>query len=594
MKRVEDSLCGFLAALLAISMLAGCQSAPGNNSTQKLIDQEMQRATQREPVAVPPAVSQALLMPQGIDADKAAAKPAERRFNLAVNNAPAAQVFAALAADSRYSIVVHPEVAGNITVNLKDVTLMEALSSIRDVYGYDYNINGDRITVQPLTLQSRIFQINYLNSARSGRSDTHVISGSILTGGVSQSSGSTTGGVGPSSNSTDGAMVETTTKSDFWSELGDSIKAIVGTGEGRSVVLSPQSGVIIVRALPKELHDVESFIRLSQINVERQVMLEAKIVEVDLNDGYQNGINWVALAGNTARLGAGVDPKQLTVPSGSLGQAGAIAQVLDQNGNLGPNTLGNVVTTPIVGSITGLIPNSPLSNTLGLAFTTNNFNAILSFLETQGATHVISSPRIATINNQKAVLKVGSDDYFVTNITTTTTTGTGGSTTSPTINLQAFFSGISLDVTPQIDDLDNVMLHIRPSVSVVTERNKQINLGTAGVFNLPLASSRSNETDSIVRVREGNIVAIGGLMEQAQSSDTAKVPGVGDIPVAGELFSQGQRALQKRELVVLLKATIIRGDQQWAQDVADTAGRLSGATNESVGPTISLRPSANR
>jgi MSHA biogenesis protein MshL len=196
----------------------------------------------------------------------------------------------------------------------------------------------------------------------------------------------------------------------------------------------------------------------------------------------------------------------------------------------------------------------------------------------------MSSPRIATLNNQKAVLKVGTDDFFVTNVTTTTTASASGNTISPSITLQPFFSGISLDVMPQIDDEDNVMLHIRPSISNVTENNKQINLGSAGVFNLPLASSRTNETDSIVRVREGNIVAIGGLMEQTQTNDNAKVPGAGDLPVVGGLFSQGKKALQKRELVVLLKATIIRSDKDWSQDLRDTTERLSGLKQEPLGP----------
>lgn len=537
-----------IAVLFAAGLLA-CQTAPKPNATQTLIDREMHRAAaQRDAVSLPPAVNRALLSPQSVDA--MTPKPSEKRFNLAVNNAPAAQVFAALAADSRYSILVHPELTGTITVNLKNVTLLEALDTIRDVYGYDYRIDGERITMLPLTMQTRMFQLNYLNASRVGRSDTHVISGSILSNG-----GGAQGGGAATTTPSDGASVQTNNKADFWSELGEAIKMIVGDGDGRNVMMSPQSGVVLVRAMPRELRAVENYLRRAQLSIERQVMLEAKIVEVVLNDSYQNGINWVALVNNrTARVGTGAN--------------------------------NNVIATPIVGTINGMVANSPLSGVLGLSFTTSSFNAILSFLETQGTIHVISSPRIATLNNQKAVLKVGSDDFFVTNVSTTTSTSGSGNTISPTINLQAFFSGISLDVMPQIDDDVNVMLHIRPSVSVVTERNKQINLGTAGIFNLPLASSRTNETDSIVRVQEGNIVAIGGLMEQAQTNDSAKVPGVGDVPLAGELFSQGKKAVQKRELVVLLKATIIRGDKDWSQDVRDTADRLSGLRSESLGPRL--------
>jgi len=169
----------------------------------------------------------------------------------------------------------------------------------------------------------------------------------------------------------------------------------------------------------------------------------------------------------------------------------------------------------------------------GVAFQSASFAALLTFLETQGDVRVLSSPRIATINNQKAVLKVGRDELFVTNITTNQTSSGNTTTSSPTVTLQPFFSGIALDVTPQIDDNGSVMLHVHPTVSVVTENAKPIDLGTLGRYTLPLASSAINETDSIVRVRDGEIVAIGGLMQQESSLDRSGVPGLSTAPVVG-------------------------------------------------------------
>src|SRR4029077_14956510 len=155
--------------------------------------------------------------------------------------------------------------------------------------------------------------------------------------------------------------------------------------------------------------------------------------------------------------------------------------------------------------------------------------------------NVLSSPRVATINNQKAVLKVGTDDFFVTNISTTSTS-TGASTTiAPTITVQPFFSGIALDVTPQIDESNNIILHVHPQVSNVVERRKVVDLGTLGTFTLPLASSSINETDTIVRVQNGNIVAIGGLMREKTKNDRSQIPGLGDQPGVGNLFSQRAR-----------------------------------------------------
>ncbi len=188
--------------------------------------------------------------------------------------------------------------------------------------------------------------------------------------------------------------------------------------------------------------------------------------------------------------------------------------------------------------------------------------------------NVLSSPRVATINNQKAVLKVGTDDFFVTSISTTSTTSGTSTTIAPTITVQPFFSGIALDVTPQIDDNNNIILHVHPQVSRVVEQRKVVDLGTLGVFTLPLASSSINETDTIVRVQDGNIVAIGGLMRQESLNAGSQVPGLGDIPGLGLLFQQRNRRTTKSEIVILLKPTIVHSDRDWEQDLAETRDRL--------------------
>jgi MSHA biogenesis protein MshL len=210
----------------------------------------------------------------------------------------------------------------------------------------------------------------------------------------------------------------------------------------------------------------------------------------------------------------------------------------------------------------------------GLAFQTSNFAALVAFLETQGNLQVLSSPRIATLNNQKAVLKVGTDEFFVTNITTNTTTTGTTSTQSPTITVSPFFSGVALDVTPQIDEHNQIILHIHPSVSNVIEKTKNIDLGTAGSFRLPLASSTISESDTIVRVSNTNIVAIGGLMKETTTRDSNGVPVLGTLPVVGNLFSSKSRSVTKSELVILLKPTVIENDATWRQDILDTKERI--------------------
>ena len=563
-------------------LLAGCNTfssiKPG--AVRESIDTEMQRATEnrsREPA--PDAVSRALMPPLTGQIEAPAGKAAESRFDLSVSNAPASQVFMAIVSGTRYSMLVSPEVTGSVSVNLKDVTVMEALDTIRELYGYEYRVQGTRIFVQPLTMQSRVFKVNYLTAQRQSRSDTRVVSGSISspTAGTAGAAGAATPAAGAAVQSAAGSSVSTTNQMDFWGEISAAIKAVIGAEGGRSVVISPQSGVIVVRAMPRELREVENFLRASQLTIERQVMLEAKIVEVVLSEQFQAGINWGTFtATGRHRLSSGANTNQFNTQAPGLGsnQVGDIVTPYSRDaGTFVPNTLGNVLAAPLAGAVSRLA-GGPLAGVLGLAFQTANFSALISFLETQGTVHVLSSPRIATINNQKAVLKVGTDDFYVTNISTTTTSSGSSSTTSPTITVQPFFSGISLDVMPQIDEDDNIILHIRPSVSVVSERNKVINLGTLGTFQLPLASSSINETDSIVRVRDGNIVAIGGLMEYVQTDDGGKVPGVGDVPGVNAFFKQGKKGLQKREIVVLLKPTVIHGDKQWEQDLVDTRERL--------------------
>jgi len=604
-----------LAPAVFTLLLAGCaQDIARYSQSRDSINAELDRAARDSrarpgaaaPSAVAPAtpdaVSQALLPPLVVQMPASAQRAPEPRFDLAVNNAPAAQVFLSIVAGSRYSMVVHPDIKDPISVNLKDVTVGEALDTLRELYGYEYRITGNRIVVQPMSLQTRVYQINYLNANRQGRSDIRVTSGSITSpaGGSGQQGapGATTGATGsvpglPGAagivRPIESSRVTTTADNDFWGDLTIALRAIVGSEQGRNVVLSAQSGLIVVRALPSELRNVENFLRRKQAIVERQVMLEAKIIEVTLRDSSQTGINWAAFrAGTNSRFGGGV-----VAPGTTLRTDGTISSPTARAADgsvLAGSTLGiNPAAAnpfspdplfPTIGGLVGSATSAIVSgvNTpgslLGLAFQTSNFATLLSFLSTQGAVDVLSSPRIATLSNQKAVLKVGTDEFFVTNVTTTTTSTGTTSQASPTITVQPFFSGIALDVTPQIDGENNIILHVHPSVSQVVDRTKSIDLGTLGNFRLPLASSTVNETDSIVRVQDGNIVAIGGLMQTRSTNDRSQVPGLGDVPGLGSLFRNTARSLVKSELVILIKPTIIRSEQSWTQDLNDTQERI--------------------
>ena len=596
-----------LTALMPL-LVTGCathQKAPGG--TFDRIGQEMQGAVAAKPKNLDDALSQAMLPPMQLDLPDSA-KSVEPRFDLAVSNAPASQVFMALVSGTRYSMLVAPEVAGNITVNLKSVTVREALETLRELYGYEFKFQGTRIYIQPNTMQTRIFQINYLAGKRQGQSDIRVTSSSISStqapSPTAPTAGSPTTPAATGASSTAGppsSRISTSHDSDFWGDLTSALTSIVGTQDGRSIIVSPGSGVVLVKAFPSDIRAVENYLRITQVIVERQVMLEAKIIEVSLNEEFQAGVNWGSFrSGQNSQLaignvGAGnnlktYNPGALSVNSGyervvaadgtvsylaiPSSYATSAAQAAATGSPVSNQTLSTNSTTVTPGKFGSIAAAALGKGFLGLAFQTANFAALLDFLETQGSVQVLSSPRIASINNQKAVLKVGSDEFFVTNVSSTVTSSGTSNVTSPTITLQPFFSGIALDVTPQIDGENNIVLHVHPSISVVTEKQKVIDLGTLGNFTLPLANSTVNETDSIVRVQDGNIVAIGGLMKQEQASDANGLPGSTASSSWGLLFGTRNSYLRKRELVILIKPTIIHNESSWKDDLIETQSRV--------------------
>ncbi|QJE03567.1 pilus (MSHA type) biogenesis protein MshL [Massilia forsythiae] len=577
-------------------LLSGCQSAP-SNATYDRIRQDVAGAARPRaagpaagtaaagvPATAPvadQAVADALLPPSAALATQLPrARPAlEERFNVSFNNVPAQQFFRSIVAGTRYNILVHPDVSGSITANLKDVTLPETLDAVREMYGYDYKIEGTRISIKPLTMQTRMFRVNYLVGKRRGASNLRVTSTSVgnavqngnnnfQNNGTANNTGSNGNPNNPNGqNQAESTDVNTSSDNDFWADLKSAVEAMVGSKEGgRSVVISPQSGVIVIRALPDELRNVDAYLKATQLAVDRQVILEAKILEVELNDSYQSGVNWASFAS----IKSGHDNRV----SGGIIAPGATLTPLPFGGGQ-PGT----ITDPGTGlsASSGFSLSSAVEaagSMFGLAVQTSNFAALISFLETQGSVHVLSSPRVAAINNQKAVLKIGTDEFFVTGVTTTTNSTNAGNTVTPSVTLQPFFSGVVLDVTPQIDERGNIMLHVHPSVSQVSTVNKAINLGTAGSLNLPLAASATSELDSIVRGMNGQVVAIGGLMRQASNNDASQLPGAGDVPVLGTLFGSKKRVNQKRELVVLIKPTIVEGASNWNDDLLDAGRRI--------------------
>lgn len=532
----------------AVLVLAGCQSAPKppTDITQAL-DNAIAQASAPAPKplqSLPSSVRQELMQKEVSQARQGLL--AEKRLQIAASGVAAEQFFAAIVEDSPYSIAVHPDVAGAITLNLKDVTLDEALNVVESLYGYDIRRQGRVIQVYPAGIRTETIPLDYLYVKRSGISSTSINSGGVSENDPNNSNGNSSsnnnnrnnsnnsngGNSNNNQNGSSGINIYTENESDFWTELKETLTALVGSEDGRSVIVSPQAGLVTVRAMPSEINAVKTFIESTQEHLRRQVIIEAKIMEVTLNDDYQQGVKW------------------------------------DQ-------VLGHIESTDIGFSTSGSIAGNAISSVIGgttsLSFLNKDFSGVIELLSTQGNVQVLSSPRITATNNQKAIIKVGDDEYFVTDVSSTTTTGTS-TTTTPEVDLTPFFSGIALDVTPQIDASGEVILHVHPSVTITDEQTKTIKLSEQDIV-LPLAQSSVRESDTIIRAKSGEIVVIGGLIETRKIDLESKTPILGDVPILGELFKSKSESVQKKELVILLKPIVI-GHDTWKNQLQDARALL--------------------
>ncbi len=512
-------------------LLSGCMSYPQDVTQTRPLDQvqEVLAGSHRShDVAKEAATEPTLLggLPAGLEQEllpriELGGDAEPERFDIAVDRLPARAFFMGLVDGTAFNMVVHPDVSGTISLQLRDVSFEEVMDIVRDTYDFEYRRQGNLYQVLPRGLRTEIFHLDYLSVQRAGRSETRVSGGSIADAntGSSDSEDSSSSSSGNTS-ATVGTRIQTENLADFWRELQDTLTTIIGNVDGRQVIVTPQTGLVVVRAMPGELRSVADYLERSQLVLQRQVVLEAKILEVSLSDGYQQGINWAQIF--------------------EVGQAS--------------NTITLSQTSPL------LFNTDNIGGVFGAAFNIGDFAALVELLETQGTVQVLSNPRVATVNNQKAVIKVGTDEFFVTDVSSTTTTGTA-TTTTPSVTLTPFFSGIALDVTPQISHEGDITLHVHPTISEVTDQTKVVTVG-ADNFTLPLALSSIRESDSIVRARSGQVVVIGGLMQNRALDTNAATPGVSEVPWVGNLFRQKRYSAVKSELVILLRP-MLADSENW-------------------------------
>jgi len=520
-----------IVSTLLICCLASCQSLTPTKQPKNQLAVEAITESQKDNQ---PQITEKISADQALSTiiiDESPKKQIiEERFDVSVKGVDINSFLLGLVDSTEYNLIVSPDLKLQISLQLKNVTISEVLHALTQIYPVTVKQQDNLFLVSSAETTTAVYTLDYLNIVRNGDSKTR-IAGQSVSGGSNQNNRSSdnSGGNqlsgGNNVQQINSSNVETKSETDFWKELTTSLDLIVKDEPKASVVVSPHAGIIVVRSLPQTQELIKKYLNSTQSSLNRQVIIEAKVIEVRLNDGFQAGIDWGKM-GTVDWNGSGSEGSEGVY---TLGQSG---QILRQE-----------------------VSENPLNGIFSLLYQTNSFSAAIDLLQSQGDVQVLSSPRVSTVNNQKAIIKVGSDEFFVTDISTTTVTGTSTATT-PNVTLTPFFSGISLDVTPQVNSQGEIVLHIHPVVSEVTDQPKTLSLGE-DQFVLPLALTNVRESDSIVRTKSGRIVVIGGLMQNTVTEEVNSTPLLGEVPLLGNLFKQKRQKQIKSELVILLKANLV-------------------------------------
>jgi MSHA type pilus biogenesis protein MshL len=435
-----------------------------------------------------------------------------QRISLGFSEAtPIKDILLLLVRDTRLSLIPDPSLDQTFLGDLKNVTLREALDLILEPLRLDYSVRGQVIRVFPRELETRFYSIDYVITQRSGSrsiAGTTGASGSSLglsgTGVQSSPVAGTAGvaGVGTAAGAATGGSTSQVSGSDspnLYTDLAEGVKSLLSP-EGK-MNLDRTAALLQVTDRPSRLIRVEQYLEAVMLRVTRQVQIEAKVIEVELREEFSAGINWQAVLGGLTNNATATQ-------------------------TLAPATSGGFT----------------------LALNVDDFSALLNAFAAQGKVNVLSSPRITAMNNEPAVMRIGTQDVFFT--TTTQIDSQSGQIVQSTVTPQSLTEGVVLSVTPQISADGIIHMNINPSI---TERT---GVATSRLGDqVPIISVR--ETDTLVRVRQGETIVIAGLMQDRASVDTAKVPVIGDVPVVGNLFKRTEKNRRKTDLVILLTPTVM-------------------------------------
>ena len=587
---------GWKPALIASLMAGGCASPTKSPSAAPPIS----RGHLVEDIATAPASIQAPAPTIGLNdalnippvSTGAPRLPAPRlvkpqeTYSVVVNNVNVQTLLFALARDAKLNLDVHPGIAGMVTLNALDQTIYELLDRIARQVDMRYELEGKNLFVLPDAPFLRLYKVDYLNITRESSSSTG--SESLGSGGGNSSSTSiknvsnnrfwttltenirdllretdkviattsspaaasatpATGPV-PAAPTLQGALGGTTPRA-ATASAALTPNAAAQTSlfrEAASVISNPETGVISVRATGKQHARIREFLDQIVGNARRQVLIEATIVEVALTKDYQQGINWSVI--RNAINGADTAISLVQAPGGGSALLSGASQAF----------LGAFGLTRSRGR--------------------TDIGATVQLLESFGKTKVLSSPKVSVMNNQSALLKVVDNKIYFTISVTPGTAATLSSPATPAVYstvLNTVPVGFLMNVTAQIGDDDEVTLNLRPTVSRITSYATDPNPALAS-FNITnrIPEIQTREFESIMKVRDGETAVLGGLMQDASAEATDQVPGIGNVPIVGDLLKYRSNQSSKSELVIFLRPTIMR-DASINGDASFIRGQLS-------------------
>ena len=419
-------------------------------------------------------------------------KAPERVYSITMRDSDIRSVLMCFSKKSDYNITLDPDVTGTVTMDLKRVTLEEALDAILTPLGYVYRNEANIIKILKPKLETRIFTLNYLATVRTGTATVEA---------------KTSGGV--EKEAVGAAKVISEETADLWDDIQKGLKELLS--ENGKFIVNKMASIIVVTDYSDHLESVAEFLETVEGTVQRQVLIEARIMEVSLSDEYQMGLNWERILG---------------------GEHGTMTQA-----SFAPTA------EPGLGQ-TGVFQ---------FAFNYSDVTGLLHTMAQQGEINIISKPRITTLNNQRAIIKVGTEEvYFEAE------TETSAVTTTIVYTPKFFTVGVVLDVTPQIGPGNELTLHIHPVISEkIDEKPYPASVGVEGGATIPIVSIR--ESSSVVKVESGQTLVLAGLLMEKTSETVTGVPGLMHIPLLGALFRYKNTEKTKTELVVALTPTILAG-----------------------------------